>query len=199
MLVTVVLSSDYVKLLRSLATVYPETVPTMKDDDRKKDDDKKKDGLCELGSLMKVFVLTVSLILSPACFLSCEARRQCQENVLTMQDDDKRRDDDKKKDSLCKIGRLRKRLGHARHCCALAWLHCEDSRNLAAVYPERFPTMKDDDRKKDDGKKKDSLCELVSLYEGLCPSSQVDSESCLVLLMRSPSTVSRECSHHAGR
>ena len=35
-----------------------------------------------------------------------------------MQDDDKRRDDDKKKDSLCKIGRLRKRLGHARHCCA---------------------------------------------------------------------------------
>ena len=59
--------------------------------------------------------------------------------------------------------------------------------------------MKDDDRKKDDGKKKDSLCQLVSLYEGLCPSSQLDSESCLVLLMRSPSTVSRECSHHAGR
>ena len=36
-----------------------------------------------------------------------------------MQDDDKRKDDDKKKDSLCKIGRLCKRLGHARHCCAL--------------------------------------------------------------------------------
>ena len=50
--------------------------------------------------------------------------------------------------------------------------------------------MKDEDRKKDDDKKKDSLCELVSLYEGLCPSSQLDSESCLVLLMRSPSTMS---------
>ena len=52
--------------------------------------------------------------------------------------------------------------------------------------------MKDDDRKKDDDKKKDSLCELFSPCEGLCPSSQVDSESCLVLVMRSPSTMSRE-------
>ena len=58
--------------------------------------------------------------------------------------------------------------------------------------------MKDDDRKKDDDKKKDSLC-LVSLYEGLCHSSQVDSASCLALLLRSLSTVSRACSHHAGR
>ena len=55
---------------------------------------------------------------SASYFLSCEARRQCHANVLTMQDDDKRKDDDTKKDSLCKIGRLRKRLGHARHCCA---------------------------------------------------------------------------------
>ena len=52
--------------------------------------------------------------------------------------------------------------------------------------------MQDDDKRKDDDRKKDSLCELVSLYE-------LDSESCLFLVMRSPSTVSRECSHHAGR
>ena len=43
MLVKVMHSSDYVKLLWSLETVCPERVTTMKDDDRKKDDDKKKD------------------------------------------------------------------------------------------------------------------------------------------------------------
>ena len=65
-------------------------------------------------------------------------------------------------------------------------------RSLARVYPFTVLRMKDDDRKKDDDKKKDSLCELFSPCEGLCPSSQVDSESCLVLVMRSASTMSRE-------
>ena len=51
--------------------------------------------------------------------------------------------------------------------------------------------MQDDDKRKDDDKKKDSLCELVPLHAGLCPSSQLDSESCLVLVMRSPSSISR--------
>ena len=53
MLVKVMHSSDYVKLLWSLETVCPERVTTMKDDDRKKDDDKKKDSLCKLGCLCK--------------------------------------------------------------------------------------------------------------------------------------------------
>ena len=113
MLDTVMLSSDYVKLLRSLARVYPFTVLRMKDDDKKKDDDRKKDSLY-LSLCMKAFVLPVNWILSPS--LSTVSR---QENVHIMQDDDKRRDDDKKKDSLCKIGRLRKCLGHGSHCCAL--------------------------------------------------------------------------------
>ena len=39
-----------------------------------------------------------------------------------MKDDDRKKDDDKKKDSLCKLGSLRKRLGHASHCCALVRL-----------------------------------------------------------------------------
>ena len=50
--------------------------------------------------------------------------------------------------------------------------------------------MKDDDRKKDDDKKKDSLCKLGCLYEGLCPSSQLDSESCPVLRMPTLTAVS---------
>ena len=50
--------------------------------------------------------------------------------------------------------------------------------------------MKDDDRKKDDDKKKDSLCKLGCLYEGPCPSSQLDSESCPVLRMPTLTAVS---------
>ena len=66
-------------------------------------------------------------------------------------------------------------------------------RSLSTVSrQENVHTMQDDDKRKDDDRKKDSLCELVSLYE-------LDSESCLFLVMRSPSTVSRERSHHAGR
>ena len=113
----------------------------MQDDDKRKDDDKKKDSLCELVPL-HAGLCPSSQLDSASYFLSCEARRQCHANVLTMQDDDKRKDDDKKKDSLC---------------------------------------------------------ELVPLHAGLCPSSQLDSESCLVLVLRSPSTISTECSHHAGR
>ena len=45
---------------------------------------------------------------------------------------------------------------------------------------ESVASMKDDDRKKDDGKEKDSLCKLGCLYEGPCPSIQLDSESCVV-------------------
>ena len=51
--------------------------------------------------------------------------------------------------------------------------------SLETVCPERVPTVKDDDRKKDDDKKKDSLCKPGCLYEGPCPSSQLDSDSCV--------------------